>query len=304
MRLIWLAVLAGSTLPAQRAWTPPRTPDGQPDIQGVWTNGTLTPMERPAGLAGKPFLTEAEAAELERKTAESRVDRPPPPGDPGGYNEFWWDRGSKVVATRRTSLILDPPEGRIPPLTPEAQKRAAERAAYNREHAFDGPESRSLQDRCLLFQTAGPPMLPAGYNNHYQIVQGPGYVAILVEMIHDVRIIPLDGRPHLPHNIRQWKGDSRGRWEGQTLVVETTNFSGNTSFRGSGPGLRLVERFSRPGQDTLLYEFTVDDPASFTRPWTAQLPMARASGPLYEYACHEGNYAMVNILGGARAAER
>jgi hypothetical protein len=289
---------------AQKSWTPPHTPDGQPDLQGVWTNATITPLERPRDLAEKQFLTEAEAKALEKKTADSRVDRAPDPGDPGGYNEFWWDRGNKVVGTRRTSLIVDPPDGRIPPLTPEAQQRARDRAAFNAQHATDGPENRSLQDRCLLLQTAGPPMLPAGYNNNYQIVQGPGYVVILVEMIHDARVIPIDGRSHLQGNVRQWKGDSRGHWEGNTLVVDTTNFTGKTNFRGSGESLHIVERFTRTAPDAILYEFTVNDPASFTKLWTAQLPMTKSQGPLYEYACHEGNYAMVNILAGAREEER
>jgi len=200
-------------------------------------------------------------------------------------------------------LITDPADGRIPPLTPEAQRKAAERAEYRRLHAADGAEDLGLPVRCLLWPTAGPPMLPGGYNNNYQIVQGPGYVMIIVEMIHDARIIPTDGRPHLPKHVRQWMGDSRGRWEGTTLVVETTNFTDKTAFRGSGENLRVIERFTRSGPDQILYQFTVEDPASFTRPWSAELPMRRIDEPLYEYACHEGNYGMEGILSGARTDE-
>jgi hypothetical protein len=189
-------------------------------------------------------------------------------------------------------------------LTPEAQQRNAARAAVRKEHAFDGPEFRPLPERCMLWPTAGPPMLPSAYNNNYRIVQAPGYVTILVEMIHDARIIPLDGRPHLPQHIRPWMGDSRGRWEGNTLVVETTNFNNQTNFRGSGEKMRLIERFTRSDPDTLMYEFTVEDEVSFTRPWTAQIPMVSAEGPMLEYACHEGNYALEGVLAGARRAER
>ncbi|PWU09990.1 MAG: hypothetical protein C5B51_05175 [Terriglobia bacterium] len=302
--VIACALTSLAQTPADRNWTPPRTADGQPDIQGYWTNGTLTPLERPRDLEGKAFLTPEEAQALEMQAAQNRVDRPPAPGDPGGYNEFWWERGSKVVGSRRTSLIVDPPDGRIPALTTEAQKRLDNARALARQHPADGPENRSMQERCLLWQTAGPPMLPAGYNNMYQIVQAPGYVVILVEMIHDARIIPLDGGPHVPTSIRQWMGDSRGHWEGNTLVVDTTNFSDKTRFRGSGQNLHLVERFTRTDPDTLLYEFTVDDPQSFTRTWKVELPMTRSAGPLFEYACNEGNYALTDILAGARAEER
>jgi hypothetical protein len=295
--------VSGQTVAAKN-WTPARTPDGQPDLQGIWTNGTITPFERPRELEGKQFLTPEEAAVMEKQVIQSRVDRPPAPGDPGGYNEFWWERGTKVVRTRRTSLVVDPPDGRIPPLRPEAQKRMDNARAAARQHPADGPENRSLQERCLLWQTAGPPMLPAGYNNMYQIVQAPGFVVIVTEMIHDARIIPLDGRPHVPPNIRQWMGDSRGHWEGNTLVVDTTNFTDKTRFRGSGENLHLVERFTRMDPDTILYEFTVDDPQTFTRDWKVELPMTKAEGPLFEYACNEGNYALKDILAGARADER
>jgi hypothetical protein len=209
-----------------------------------------------------------------------------------------------VVPTMRTSLIVDPADGRIPALTPDAQRRAAARAEERRLHPADGPEDRSLQERCILWPAAGPPMMPVGYNNNYQIVQGRGYVAVIVEMIHDVRIIPTDGSPHLPSNVRQWLGDSRGHWEGNTLVVDTTNFTDQTNFRGSGENLHLVERFTRTGPESLMYEFTIDDPASFVKPWTVQVPMTRSAGPVLEYACNEGNYAMQGILAGARAQEK
>jgi hypothetical protein len=292
-----------------KTWTSPRTPWGDPDLQGLWTNATVTPFERPRELAGKQVLTEEEAAEFEKHTLQtSNADRRKGVGTDAdvatAYNEFWYDRGTKVVPTRRTSLVVDPPDGRIPPLTPEAQKRADARAAARRRSPADGPEDRSLAERCLLWSTAGPPMVPAGYNNNYQILQTPGYVVILIEMIHDVRVIPLDGHPHAPQNIREWLGDSRGRWEGNTLVVDTTNFTNKTNFRGASGNLHLVERFTRVDADTINYEFRVDDPTSFTRTWTAAIPMTKTEGPIFEYACHEGNYGMTNLLSGARAEEK
>jgi len=310
MRLgYWLAVVSLAAAPAAaQKWNPPKTPDGQPDLQGVWTNVTITPLERPAEFAGKEFLTAQEAAEYEKRiVAANNVDRKnlPPEVDVNlAYNDAWYDRGTKVVGTRRTSLIVNPPDGKIPPLTPEAQKRQAEIRAAAAGHANDGPEGRSLAERCLLWATAGPPMLPSFYNNNYQIVQAPGYVAIMVEMIHDARIIPLDGRGHLPQDMRQWMGDARGHWEGNTLVVDTTNFTDKTRFRGSDDKLHLTERFTRVDPDTILYEFTVDDPTTFTKPWTAQIPMKKSQGPIFEYACHEGNYAMAGMLAGARAQEK
>jgi hypothetical protein len=293
-------------LQGQKAWTPPRTPDGQPDLQGVWNNATSTPFERPPELAGKQIFTEQEAAQYEKQLLQTaNADRRDGTADADvgrAYNEFWRDRG-KLVSTRRTSLVVDPPDGKIPPLTAEAQKRAAARNEARRLHPADGPEDRPLAERCLLWATAGPPMLPGGYNSNYQIVQTPGYVMILIEMIHDARIIPLDGRPHLPKNVRQWMGDSRGRWDGNTLVVETTNFTDKTAFRGSGENLRLIERFTRVDPDTIIYDFTVHDEESFTRPWSGQIPMKKTTDPLYEYACHEGNYGLANVLSGTRAEE-
>ncbi len=302
--LVPLAVFAQTA----KSWTPPKTPDGQPDLQGIWTTATLTPLERPAEFAGKEFFTEKEAAEYEKRLLDQgNRDRRPGTASAdvaGAYNEFWFERGSKVVESRRTSLVVDPPDGKIPALTPEAQKRQAARAEYRRLHPADGPEDLSLNNRCILWPTAGPPMLPGAYNNNYQIVQSPGYVVIFVEMIHDARIIPLDGRPHVPQNVRLLMGDSRGRWEGNTLVVETTNFTDKTAFRGSGPNFHLIERFTRTSPDTIVYEFTANDESSFTRPWTAQIPMKKTPDPIFEYACHEGNYGMEGILRGARAEEK
>jgi hypothetical protein len=285
-----------------------RTPWGDPDLQGLWTNATITPFERPANLSDKPVLTEDEAAEYEKQTNAARDADNRGGGtdaDLGrAYNQFWYDRGNRVVGTRRTSLVTDPADGRVPALTAAAQQRADERAAARKRSPADGPEDRSLAERCILWPTAGPPMIPGGYNNNYQVLQAPGYVVILVEMIHDVRIIPLDGRPHLPQTVRQWMGDSRGRWDGNTLVVTTTNFTDKTNFRGASPEMRLVERFTRVDADTMDYQFTVDDPSSFTKTWTAAIPMTKTEGPIFEYACHEGNYGMTNLLSGARAQEK
>jgi hypothetical protein len=305
-RIIALAaVILSGTVSAQQGakYTPPRTPDGQPDLQGVWTNITITPLERPADLAGKAFFTAAEARQYEQDTvSRNNADR----RDGGAqadlnsaYNDAWYDRGTKVVETLRTSLIIDPPDGRIP-----RKDGAAVPALGGLGRPPEGPEDRSLPERCILWPTAGPPMMPSFYNNNYQIVQAPGYVTILVEMIHDARIIPIDGRPHVNAGIRQWMGDSRGHWEGNTLVVETTNFNDKTRFQRAGQNMHLVERFTRTAPDTITYEFTVDDPSTFSRPWTAQIPMKRTEGPIIEYACNEGNYAMAGMLAGARADEK
>jgi hypothetical protein len=308
-RLAALLAALAVYAPAQKAWTPPRTPSGQPDFEGTWTNITVTPLERPADLAGKAFLTAEEAAEYEKRVRErthaDRRDGGPDADVARAYNDFWWDRGRKVVGTRRTSLIVDPPDGRIPPLTAEAKQRAAARAeARKLRGPSDGPEDRTLADRCIVWPNEGPPMLPSVYNNNYQIVQGPGWVAVLVEMIHDVRLIPLDGRPHKPAHIRSWLGDSRGRWEGNTLVVETANIDPRNAFRGASEKLRVVERFTRVDPETIRYQFTVDDPSTWAVPWSAEIPMVRTSDRVYEYACHEGNYAMESILRGARLEER
>ncbi len=305
-------VIAGGLLAAfsatgQKQWTVPRTADGKPDLQGIWNNATLTPLERPAKYEGKATLNEKEAVEFEKEELGS-VNADRRDGDTvtdvnRAYNEFWRDRG-KITPDRRTSLIVDPPDGRIPPLTAEARELAAARAAQERGHDFDGPENRSLAERCIVVSNAGPPMLPANYNANYQIVQAPGTVALMSEQIHDVRIIPTDGRPHVPRDVRQLSGDPRGHWEGNTLVVETTNFTDRTRFRGAGEHMHLTEKFTRTGPDTMVYEFTVNDPETFTRPWTARIPMMKVQGPLFEYACHEGNYGLAGSLAGARAAEK
>jgi hypothetical protein len=302
-----LSAAAQSRPAAPKKWTNPRTADGQPDLQGIWSNATITPFERSPDLAGKEYFSEQEAAEYEKKVLrEGNRDRrsSDPTADlKGAYNEFWFDRGTRVVPTRRTSIVVDPPDGRVPALTPTAQRAAAARETIARRPP-EGPEDLPPIVRCLVWPTSGPPMLPTAYNNFYQIVQGPGYVAILTEMIHDMRIIPLDGRPHLPANIRQWMGDSRGRWEGNTLIVDTTNFTDKTNLSGSDQNLHVIERFTRTAESTIMYEFTIDDPTAFTRAWKGEVPLLKAPGPIYEYACHEGNYAMEGILKGARAQEK
>jgi len=311
---IGIATLLALSLAAQPApssapsktWTLPRTPDGQPDLQGFWSNVSITPLERPAEYGGREFLTDRELAENEKKAEQPRSVE-----SLGGtiahydFLQFGLDlTQAKRALNRRTSLIIDPLDGRIPPLLAEAKKRAAERSEERKKHGlYDGPETRTLSERCI-FMAEGPPMLPEAYNSNLQIQQGPGYVAILQEEIHDVRIIPLDGRPHAGPNIRQYMGDSRGRWEGDTLVVDTTNFTDKTNFEGSSENLHVIERFRLLDPDTILYEFTVDDPHTWARPWTAQLPVTRIPGPIYEFACHEGNYGLANTLRGAREQER
>ena len=313
-----LAIIVLCMLPAsaQKPYAPPHTPYGQPDFEGIWTNATLTPLERPAEFANKPTLTPQEAAEHKNRILQ-QFDRDRRDGGAQAdlaraYGSMWWDADTKLAPNNRTSLIVDPPDGKVPPLTPAAQQKLQAARAEQRLHPADGPESRSLTDRCLVWPTAGPPMLPSFYNNapygplvtNYEIAQTPAAVVILMEIIHDARIIPVDGRPHLPDTVRQWFGDPRGHWDGNTLVVETTNFTDKTRFRGSGENMRLTERFTRTAPDTILYEFTVNDPESFTRPWSAVIPMIKSDGPIYEHACHEGNYALAGILGGARADEK
>jgi hypothetical protein len=286
----------------------PRTPWGHPDLQGIWSAATITPFERPADMAGKAFLTEKEAADFEQRTAETsnrdRRDGGAEADVARAYNEFWWDRGTKVVPTRRTSLVVDPPDGRLPALTADAQKRLnAQAEARKARGPADDPEDRNLWERCIV---RGVPtvMLPQPYNNNYQIYQTPNHVVIVAEMIHDARIIPLDGWPHLPSAVRQWMGDPVGRWEGDTLVVESTNFTDKTGYRGTTATLKLVERFTRTAPDVLEYRVTIDDPATFTRSWTVELPARPADGEIYEYACHEANYGLEGILRGARAQEK
>jgi len=314
----FVVVAAVALLVPMPATGQPRTPWGDPDLQGGWSYSTLTPLERPDDLAGKEVFTDEEAAEFIEQTLSRRnADRRDEDGSRGGvingtvqtsdlaraYNEFWWDKGTEIVGTKRTSLIVDPPDGKLPPLTSVAKKRVADRREVV-ARAAHGVEDRPLGERCIHQQRTGPPMMPGGYNNNMRLFQLPGYVAILTEQIHEVRVIPLDGRSHLGRNIRQWKGDSRGRWEGATLVVDTINFNGKTSFRGSGKNLHLTERFTRLDEDTLDYQYTIDDSESFAGPWTVQLPMTKDEKQLFEYACHEGNYGIEGSLSGARAVDK
>jgi hypothetical protein len=300
-----------------KAWTPSRTPDGQPDLQGVWANNSITPLERPKALAGKPTLTDEELAVLKKKAAQlfsgdgdaafgdtlfetlltDTQKFVSTDGKTGDYNQFWlverdWDN--------RTSLVTDPSDGRIPALTEQAQQRQKANVGL-RDRPAAGPEDRSLSERCITF---GVPRLGAAYNSYYQIVQSPGYVVITMETIHDARIIPLDNRPHIASNIRQWHGNSVGHWEGSTLVVDTTNYSPKSNFRGANEKLHIVERFTRVGPDTLNYEVKVEDPTVWTGPWTAMIPLKRSTDLIYEYACHEGNDGLAGILAGARADEK
>jgi hypothetical protein len=338
---------AQSRRSAGAAYTPPRTPDGRPDLQGIYNVETITPVERPAGVKSL-VLTDQEAAALEayeqqrnaKSLEPSRADRGAPPvggetstpksylefleraggGAVGGYNNFWLASGTKFITVdgqKRSSLIVDPADGRMPPMKPEARKRnaeylrtrvspdAAEGATAAPAGAFDGPEVRPLAERCLLgfLSTSGPPTLPNYfYNNLKQIVQTRDTIMILNEMVHDVRFIRMNAT-HLPQTVRNWLGDSIGRWEGDTLVVETTNFTDKTQFNGSGKDLKVTERFTRVDDKTLLYRFTVEDPATWERPWTGEYPWVSSSEPLYEYACHEGNYSLESILKGARLDE-
>jgi hypothetical protein len=315
---------------AAKNWTPPRTVDGKPDLRGVWSFSTLTPLERPDELAGKAFLTEAEAAEYERRALERvNADRRDGRGTERAagedtevaraYNEFWYERGA-LTEGRRTSLIVDPPDGKLPPMTPLGKKRADALRAYESQGVrgpLDGPKTRPLRERCIWWDSTGPPLTPmSAYNQNFQLLQNEGHVVIFMEMIHDARIIPLDSRPHLPRSVPQLLGDSRGRWDGGTLVIDTVNFrdkadfidsasfTNQTDYRRSGPGVHLIERLKLVGPDTLLYETTVDDPVTWTKPWTAQILLTRRSYPIYEYACHEGNYGIAGILAGARADEK
>jgi len=287
-----------------------RTPDGHPDFQGIWSGATITPFERPVALGNKAFLTEQEAAEAEKRAAASRVDRPPRPGDVGNYNDLWIDSGTQVVKSRQTSLVVEPANGRVP-LTPAAEAARD----FNHAHETEDYKYMSVWDRCI---TRGVPggMFPAGYNNSYQIIQTPAQVIIVSEMIHNVRVIPTDGSPHPPANVRMWDGDSRGHWEGNTLVVDTTNFNNKgwiatSAATGRVKGipqteaLHVVERFTRADADTLNYEVTITDPAMYSAPWKVAIPLSRDDDyRMYEYACHEGNEAPVLILGGGRVQEK
>ena len=314
------ALLLATSVAAQSGNNSVRTGDGRPDLSGVWDFRTVTPLERPAELADQEFLSEEEVAAYaaERVLAsnadlnrEARKLETTDRGQVNGtresrdlalaYNDFWWDRGTEVVETRRTSLVIDPPNGRVPALTDAASSRAAERTRIN-QRPTEGPEDRPLGERCITGFNSGPPMLPGAYNMNVQIFQTADHVVLLNEMVHNARIVLLDGSPH--GDVPLWTGDSRGRWEGDTLVIETKNFLRETSFRNSSKNLHLLERLHRVSDDTLLYTFTVTDPTTWTQPWTVELPMRRSDLPMFEYACHEGNYGMDGTLTGARAIER
>jgi hypothetical protein len=305
LRLIGVLAVA-AWIPASAQNGLPRAAEDHADLSGVWTNNTVTPFERPRDLAGKEFFTEQEAAEYEKThlfDVDKRDNITVTNRDvASAYNSFWWDPCTKVAKTRRTSIVIDPPDGRIPPLTAERQKqlqemaearwRRCEKPGSEPENSgqlgpADGPEDRPLMERCLSFGNAAP-MVSSAYNNNYEIVQTPGFVGIDIEMVHQMRRIPIDETPHLPSHIREWVGDSRGHWEGDTLVVDTTNFNNLESFRGSDENLHLIERLTRIDADTVIYRFTIDDPTAFTRPWTGEIPFVNSDGLLYEYACHEG----------------
>ena len=305
----WVLISGAASVAAEK-WVMPRAADGHPDLQGIWTNATITPMERLPAFAGKLTVSEVEAAKFEgqangqtygdQRSSNAEADRD------HAYNALFFDRGTelaKVDGQKRTSLIVDPSDGKIPLMTEGGKNRQSSRLRSMAR--FDRPQDRPLGERCILGfgSTSGPPMLPVLYNNNYQIVQTSSAIMILVEMVHDVRIVHLDGRPHLPPDVRQWLGDSIGRWEGDTLVVDTTNFTTKTGFRGSGENLHTIERFTRVSAGTILYKVTIDDPTTFTKTWTMEYPFLATAGPIYEYACHEGNYAMTDILGGARKAD-
>ena len=310
MRILTTAALVAAVAAAAvplAAQELPRTPWGHPDLQGVWSNTTTTPLQRPEELAGRTTLTDEERAERDAER-ERNADRPPPPGQTGAYNSFWFERG---VTGEQTSLVVDPPSGMLPDLTPASAARAAAIHAVRYSDRRDWTTDFHLYDRCI---TRGLPggMMPGFYNHNYNIMQTPDYVVLQVEMIHDSRIIPLDGRPHLDPSIQQWLGSSRGRWEGDTLVVETTNLSAKANEQrvdmanvvfGIGEHARIVERFTRLDDDSLDYRVTVIDPTTYQTEWTAAIPMVAIEGPLFEYACHEGNYALRNMLSGARADE-
>jgi hypothetical protein len=297
---------------AAKAWTMPRTPDGHADLQGVYSNAQTIPVARPANLGSKEFYTEADRI-ASAQAAAARAGRTAANDPEGGALAVHYDTSQfglggptvKRAASLRTSIITGP-EGRVPALTPEAQKRGADRRAFQQEHQWDSAQTRPLGERCITWGFEGPPMMPVGYNSTLQIVQGQGTVAILQEMIHDVRIIPTDGRPHAPSVIRPWMGDSRGHWEGDTLVVETINYNPQVTIQGGivSDAAKVTERFTRIDADTVQYQFTVDDPKTFVKPFSGEYNMIHIDGPIYEYACHEANYGMANNLSGARATEK
>jgi len=302
------AATAAKPAAQAKAWTVSRTPDGQPDLQGYWTNNTYTPLERPNGVT-KEFYTKEEAIQA-AKRAEERESAQTEPGTVADvhydFTQFGLDRSqTRLVENLRTSMIIEPANGKIPPVTPEGQKRAAQRAAERKTQGatYDQVQNIAIGSRCV-FSNPGPPMLPPGYNPAYQIVQSPGYVTILVEMLHETRVIPLNNSPHPPSTYRSWLGDSRGHWEGDTLVVETTNFNEKAAFRGSSENLKVIERFTRLSDDQIKYEFTVHDPSTWEIPWKAEMPFVKINGPVFEHACHEGNYGIANTLAAVRMEEK
>ena len=321
--VITAALVAATSAPAVGqslggdGWAVPRTQDGHPDLQGVWANNNATPLERPDQWAGKEYLTDEELAELKQAAADvvasgldaqfgdqlvlaalARIKDADSYDTTGNYNQFWMaDRDF----TSQTSLVIDPPDGKVPALTPEAARRSEAQRVHRQAHPADGPEDRGLSERCVNF---GVPRLGAGYNSYVHIFQTPGNVAVLKELGHDAKLIATDGTPHAPERIRQWNGDSRGHWEGDTLVVETRNFSPESSFRGSAGNLHTIERYTRVGPDTLSYEVTITDLTTWVRPWTVLIQLKRSEDAVFEYACHEGNYGMEGILAGHRADEQ
>ena len=284
---------------------------GAPDLQGVWDFRTITPLQRPEDLGDKAFLTAEEAAQREQGAVDRaarlwdrEAQRTEAGGNVGGYNNFWMDPGTNVIGTRRTSLIIDPPNGRFPTLTDSGQERQrADRGSFTVASPATYTDLNTY-DRCIQGFNAGPPIAPGGYNQNVQIFQTPDHLVMMTEMVHTVRVIPIDGRPHLDTSVEQWSGDSRGHWEGDTLVVESSNFAQKRNWRGATSGMTLVERFRRVDDTTLEYEYTVTDPETWTAPWTVNLPMVLNTEAMFEYACHEGNYSMEAMLGGARAEER
>jgi cell division septation protein DedD len=300
---------AAAARPASaKPWTMPRTPEGRPDLQGYWTNNTYTPLERPQNVT-KEFYTkeEAEAAAKTRAEREAEQTEPGTTADVHyDFTQFGLDRSqTRLTVNLRTSIIVDPPNGRIPAVTAEGQRRATERAAQRKAQGatYDQVQNIAMGSRCV-WSNAGPPMLPPGYNPAYQIVQGPDFVMILIENQHEVRIIPTDARPHAPQGVRSFLGDSRGRWEGDTLVVETTNFNDKTAFRGASENMKVTERFTRVSDDEIRYQFTVHDPSTWEVPWTGEMPYVKINGPIFEHACHEGNYGITNTLAGVRLEEK
>jgi hypothetical protein len=306
---ISLAGIFSAAILSAQAYKTPRTQDGQPDLQGYWSNTSYTPLQRPDNV-NKPFYTKEEAEAVLKKAAADEAEQTVP-GTVADvhydFTQFGLDRSQSALAMNlRTSLIVDPADGRLPPLSPAGKVRAAERSEARKRAGgpFDRAQNQSLSVRCINMDRDGPPMLAGAYNNNYQILQTRDYVMILVEMLHDVRIIPLGDRPKLGEGIRQMLGSSRGRWDGETLVIETMNFTNRTAFQGGSENMHLVERFTRVAPDTIRYEFTVNDPDTWTKPWSAEVPWKKTIGPIFEHACHEGNYGLANTLAGARAEEK